>query len=261
MTEVRNQTPFTVEVVPQIDAAGHNVAVAIAKATYELAGRELVVAAEQSPLAYADEFDGDPADAPLALPSDVLFAKPGADVVVPPPAGFHGRRHWRVRTVGVQVGQLRRRARIWRSWSLGPQRRDSKARRKLAGTYDKRWLEERMPLLPVDFDLRHNQVAAKGLVSKRPFAGDETIVLENLWQRGRVRFTLPGRTVLFAVNAMFSYKTHVPALDTLVIDPLRPRITLIWRYPIRCRQKFEEVRVVTAYDVRLQTARQIFGGP
>ncbi len=260
MADVRNQTPFAVEVLPLIDAEGYNVAVAIAKGSYELVRGELIPAAEQPGIVYADEFDGDPAEAPVAIPSDVVFGKAATDVVVLPPEGFHARRHWRIRRIGVRAGGVRRRVWIRRRWKLGPERRDARRRRKLAGTFDDAWRANRMPLLPEDFDIRHNQIAPKGLIARGFFRGDERVRLRNLWRRGRVAFDLPGRTVVFAVNVMQSYFLRVGQLDTVLIDAVRPRITLVWRCTVRCPTKFEEVRSVSSYLVRLRTVSELFEG-
>ena len=47
---------------------------------------------------------------------------------------------------------------------------------KYAGTYDKKWQEERAPLLPRDFSKRFLNAAAPGLVAPGYLRGDETVI-------------------------------------------------------------------------------------
>ena len=54
---------------------------------------------------------------------------------------------------------------------FGPIGPDWEPRQRHAGTYDERWKRERAPVLPADFDPRHNCVAPPGLWSATPLLG------------------------------------------------------------------------------------------
>lgn len=103
---------------------------------------------------------------------------------------------------------------------LGVVGRNYLPRRGLVGTYDKRWLEERAPLLPADFDDRANHAASAGLVANPPLAGGEEGALMNLLPGGgTLPFTLP-RVPLEIAFRVEGRPTDVrePHIDTLVLD-------------------------------------------
>jgi len=64
----------------------------------------------------------------------------------------------RVMDIRLRVGNIGRTARVF-----GPIGRHCKPRVQLAGTYDDSWTEDRMPLLPDDFQERFHNAAPVGL--------------------------------------------------------------------------------------------------
>lgn len=83
MFAITNATRHAADAVVLADPDGREVVLAVAKATYALAGRRrLELAAEPLPLARADVPREEPGTSSLALASDYAFAKPCADVVV-----------------------------------------------------------------------------------------------------------------------------------------------------------------------------------
>jgi hypothetical protein len=68
--------------------------------------------------------------------------------------------------------------------------RSSQPRAGYAGTYDDKWLEERFPLLPLDFDDRFNQVTDPAQWLPRP-RGGETIRIAGMSEHGALAITLP----------------------------------------------------------------------
>jgi hypothetical protein len=83
--------------------------------------------------------------------------------------------------------------------SFGPMSRNFKSRIPFAGTYDARWLEERVPYFPEDFDYRYFQCAA--VDQQMPFpVGGEDVLLENLTPDGVRRFQIPGKEMPVLVS-------------------------------------------------------------
>jgi hypothetical protein len=114
---------------------------------------------------------------------------------------------------------------------------DWQSRAKFAGTYDKQWMKERMPLLPKDFDRRFFNAASPGLIAPGYLKGKEPVSIENASPRGTLSFHLPGvpppgcrvqltgrRDALVETN-----------LDTVIINTDEDLLILIWRgyLPVR----------------------------
>jgi hypothetical protein len=101
----------------------------------------------------------------------------------------------------------------------------------LAGTYDERWQKERAPLLPKDFDRRHLNAAAPGLVAPGYLRGDEAVVAAGVSAQGAWRFQLPAvpppvvRLVL-RDGTELDLETN---LDTVIIESDERRVLLLWR--------------------------------
>ncbi len=101
-----------------------------------------------------------------------------------------------------------------------------------AGTYDERWLAERHPLLPHDFDPRFWQVAPPDQVATPHLAGHEAYALAHLHRDypllvGR----LPGCTLQARVHHGERHADVRLALDGVHLDLRqgRARATLTWR--------------------------------
>jgi hypothetical protein len=108
---------------------------------------------------------------------------------------------------------------------------DWQPRAAFAGTYDEKWTDERMPLLPVDFDRRFFNAAAPGLTAAGYFRGNEAVVVENASACGTIAFHLPGAPpplcqVRMAGRGTASVSTK---LDTVIINTYEDLLILIWR--------------------------------
>jgi hypothetical protein len=257
-----NRTPFAVEVVPMIDQDGRNIAVVIAKGTYEVRGQgDLALAPEQDNLVFADEYVGEPGKSDVRIPSDFVDFKPTTDVVLIRPSSDLEQSPLSGRRIAVEVGPVKISGRVGRTWEFGPLRRDEGPRKRYAGTYDQDWVENRMPLLPADFDPRHNQVAPPGQIAPGYLDGSELVRLTNLYSDGVLECQLPGRALIVSGNVLGHYFTEVAVLDTVLIWSDRPWINLVWRHVIHVRQKIAEVSNVFIDLVRLRTARELYGAP
>lgn len=100
----------------------------------------------------------------------------------------------------------------------------------LAGTYDERWQKQRAPLLPQDFDRRHLNAAAPGLVAPGYLRGDEPVVAAGVLPQGTLRFVLPGVPPP-QVEVVFrgAWKPLPTNLDTVIIEADERRVLLLWR--------------------------------
>lgn len=112
---------------------------------------------------------------------------------------------------------------------------DWQPRAAFAGTYDEKWTDERMPLLPVDFDRRFFNAGAPGLTSLGYFQGNEAVMVENASARGTIAFHLPGTPpplcqIRMARRGAATVETN---LDTVIINANEDVLILIWRGYLR----------------------------
>ncbi len=98
------------------------------------------------------------------------------------------------------------------------------------GTFDDSWRENRMPLSPVDADIRYNNAAHPGLVTPLPLTGKETVTLVHLHpEREKVTFALPDLRLTTAFTFEHETVKPRPVLDTLIIEPDDNRFILVYR--------------------------------
>ncbi|MBI4002124.1 MAG: DUF2169 domain-containing protein [Nitrospira defluvii] len=244
MPHIANQTPYIVEAVPLVDKDGQNVFAVITKGTYELRLHDgaLRLKDQQDKLVFSDQPREDGNYDELLLSSDIVDYKPGTDVILVEPTNFAkqvGIFGWKV---SLEVGPVKKSDRVRKKWSFGPHSRGRKPRLTFAGTYDEKWRNERMPLVPADFDYRYNQAAPLDQIVPGYLKGDEQVKVAGLYEGKNVVFELPGYSIVVTGNLMKEYFFGAAVLDTLVIWSDMPKINLVWRYLIRCRQKAEELR-------------------
>lgn len=130
----------------------------------------------------------------------------------------------------------------YRPMAFGPVGRSWQPRIRWAGTYDKKWLDEKFPFLPDDFSERYYQCAADDQQTDYP-RGGEVVELMNLTPQGRTMFKLPSGLQLPVVFSLRTgEKKEVPAVvDTLVVEPDQGRFLLVWRASIPLRRTIREV--------------------
>ena len=114
--------------------------------------------------------------------------------------------------------------------------RHAQSRVKLAGTYDEKWLNDRFPILPEDFDSRFFNAAPEDqqLDDYRP---GEEVRLHYLTEKGKERFFLPPWEVEVVRQRRASFKTDRYTIkpDTIFIEPAERRFSLVGRvrfYPV-----------------------------
>lgn len=84
MLEIRNDTPFSVALAPGLDKWCNDYAVVVIKGSFDIAPDQsaLILANEQLPVLFADQFNGKPGASSILYESDCALLKPATDVVV-----------------------------------------------------------------------------------------------------------------------------------------------------------------------------------
>ena len=108
-------------------------------------------------------------------------------------------------------------------------------RRELQGTYDTAWQQNRLPLLPEDWD-PHSLLCSPA--DQRPNShlfGGEPIELSNLTPEGKLSFTLPKVHLTFNTRIDRRREEHRSRLSTVIVEPDYPRIIMVWLTSLVCR--------------------------
>ena len=140
--------------------------------------------------------------------------------------------------------------------AFGPLGRAWQQRIKWGGTYDKKWLNEKYPFLPDDFDDRYFQAAPEDQQIAYP-KGGERVELLNLTPAGNTSFRLPALTVpveFFLRSG--ETKEAVGVIDTIVLEPDLKRFQLSWRCSIPIRRNMRELRMILAGSQPLSWYRE-----
>jgi len=120
---------------------------------------------------------------------------------------------------------------------FGPIARHWSPRVELAGTYDEKWQEERLPLLPLDFNERFFQCAPYDQQPREYLKGYEKVELHNLTPGAHLRFTLPRVALRLHTNLAGKTVTQKPNLHTVILEPDFPRVIMVWHSMLPCHGK------------------------
>jgi hypothetical protein len=260
MPTLSNQSPLQATLAPSIDHAGRNIMVVLAKGTWAMSSEHgLTPMHEQGPLQLQDEPLVGEHDA-LRLCSELHEGKPRAEVLVVAPADENRAVQIDGLTIGVALGAFRFAKNANGTWPFGPLSRTAKERLQYAGTYDEAWKQQRMPLVPIDFDLRYHQAAPADQALPGEISGDEPLRVAGLHQHLEgVQLQLPCKAVLITGSIRQTYFSNLARLDTVLVWSDKPCLSLVWRLPIRPRQKIEEIGTIGVHMIRTQTARELYG--
>lgn len=121
-------------------------------------------------------------------------------------------------------------------------------RRTYAGTADERWLRERMPLPPADFDDRFHQVAAPGLTAAGRLRGAEPVLVSNMGAQGPLAFELPRLTFFAGMKRRGELVESPPALDTVTLLPNERRVEMTWRAVFTLPRDLREVDFLQVHE-------------
>ncbi len=115
-----------------------------------------------------------------------------------------------------------------------------------AGTYDEAWQQQRMPLLPKDFDRRFFNSASPGLVAPMYLLGNEPVLIENASALGRLSFYLPGLPPPACTVELSNASDAMPELnmDTVVVDTEKNRLLLLFRGYAALRDGPHDVKTI-----------------
>lgn len=118
-----------------------------------------------------------------------------------------------------------------------------KPRVDFAGTYDKAWQKNRMPLLPKDFDRRYFNAAPTDQILPKRLNGDERIRVKNASPMGWLDFNLPGIVPPVCEVKLISGKTEAlqTELDTVIVNTLDNVVILLWRQHLVLRTGVDDV--------------------
>jgi hypothetical protein len=121
---------------------------------------------------------------------------------------------------------------------FGPIAAHWQPRAKYCGTYDDKWLKERQPLLPEDFDERFYLCAPRDQQAPGYFKGGEPVELVNLTPGGLLRFKLPREAFGFATRfSTGEVMWHRANLHTVILEPDVPRVSMVYHTHLPCHSK------------------------
>jgi hypothetical protein len=128
-------------------------------------------------------------------------------------------------------------------------------RASLAGSFDVKWMQERMPLLPRNFDRRFFNAASPGLIMPGYLRGNEQVTIDNAAPNGRISFRLPGvPSPACQVQLRARRAAEIDMrLDTVVINTDDNLLLLFWRGTFALRNGPQDVLAVQA---RMGTVEQ-----
>ncbi len=325
MLQINNKTPYQAERAILLDLDGSEIWVVAVKATFEIIGGKTVLADEQEPVCLADEYYGEPGKSSMKYENELVFKKPGTDIVINGHAYAPKEKAVTKLDVTAQVGRNQKTIRVfgdrvWNNSLVGisisspqpflkmpllyerafggidlsadnpkkhgaeqrnpigvgfgmsksflkgkplPNLEDPKdkitgwksrpkpvgfgftckhwePRRQYAGTYDQKWVEERLPLYPVDFDFRFFLAAPADMIATPHLRGNEPVQLHNLTSDEYLAFNLPRIALAFRTRLSDKWVEHRAKLGTVIIEPDVPRVMMIWQTMLPChRKKFE----------------------
>jgi hypothetical protein len=144
-----------------------------------------------------------------------------------------------------------------RSWSdtpapmgFGAIGRGWQPRITFAGTYDQKWLDQRFPFLPDDFDEQYFQ-SAPASQQVPHLKGGERVVCTNMRGDGPFDARVPSADVPLRFRFRDREMVIHPRLDTLIIEPDHRRLIVVWRARVPLGRKLTALREV---QVGRQTA-------
>jgi hypothetical protein len=108
-------------------------------------------------------------------------------------------------------------------------------RREFAGTYDEVWQENRLPLLPEDWDCRSLLCSPADQRPDTHLRGGELVELTNLTPDGKLTFRLPKVHLTFSTRIDRRTEEHRGRLVTVIIEPDHPRLIMVWLSALSCR--------------------------
>lgn len=126
--------------------------------------------------------------------------------------------------------------------AFGPIGRHWIPRVQYAGTYDEKWIAERMPLLPPDFDERFHHAAPAGQMTKRYLKGGEPVTMFGFGPEGKVEFDLPKLRPAVEVRMRSRTETAAMVLDTVGFDTESRTVRLLYKASVDVHGEVPDLR-------------------
>jgi hypothetical protein len=125
---------------------------------------------------------------------------------------------------------------------FGPIGRGWLPRRGFGGTYDERWVAERMPILPEDFDARFHHAAPADQITPKYLKGGEKVELVGLTEEGELEFTLPVLRPALSCRLRARFENPPVVMDTVEIDATARRLVLLFKGQVRVHGELPDLR-------------------
>jgi hypothetical protein len=135
--------------------------------------------------------------------------------------------------------------------SFGAIHRHWQPRASFAGTYDQAWMDNKMPLLPDDFDPRFHVSVPPDQWSPAPLRGDEPVEIGGATPEGIWRFQLPRLAPGFSSFVEGRRAEHRTHLDTILVDADARTVELTWRAAIPIPRKYQMLERVLVFEKRV----------
>ncbi len=124
--------------------------------------------------------------------------------------------------------------------SFGPVARSWQPRLSKAGTYDKSWMENRAPYLPVDFCESFYQSAPEDQQVDNLDFGDE-IAIYGMTKAPKVSFKVPETKMAIKIQLKNGTdKNLIPKLDTVFIDAEKKQVSFVFRTHLNIKKSIVE---------------------
>lgn len=134
---------------------------------------------------------------------------------------------------------------------LGPIPRSWQPRLAFAGTHDAKWEQERMPLVPADYDPRFEQCAPTDQQVPGHLKGGETFELTGMSESGVIRGGLPARRLSLKTKMGGVWVPHTPKIHTVVLEPDERRVIVTWHSSVPCHTALYSLRKIVVTEERL----------
>jgi hypothetical protein len=131
---------------------------------------------------------------------------------------------------------------------FGPVGRSWQPRVQYAGTYDERWIAEKMPLLPEDFDDRFHNAAPPDMVLPAYVAPGDWVDVVGCTTSGRVYFQLPDVRPAARVTVANDTRDMQMNCETVTVDTNRMLLTLLFKGAMRVHREVPRLRRTTIFQ-------------
>ncbi|HYN78855.1 MAG TPA: DUF2169 domain-containing protein [Lamprocystis sp. (in: g-proteobacteria)] len=120
-------------------------------------------------------------------------------------------------------------------------------RKAYVGTYDETWQQQRAPYLPHDFDSRYFQVAPADQIAPGFLVGGEPVEIRGCSLGDAIRFALPICSLELEFDFDGAHLPVAPKLETVLLEPDKGRVQLLWRAGIAVDKRLLKLREVIVY--------------